>query len=200
MKQELRRLVIARRNALAETVRETKSEIIYNKLTGLPAWQQAEVVMSYVSFGSEVTTHALIKGALAVGKRVAVPLCVREGRCLIPSEIFAFPDDLRPGTWGILEPRQECLRPLDPQLIDLVIVPGVAFDRKGNRLGYGAGYYDRFLKTLRPGAAIIALAFSEQIVPDVYAEDHDLPVDMVVTDEEVINCCGYYRRREQGNA
>lgn len=196
MKQGLRQQVVARRNALAETVRKNKSKIIHNKLKELPTWQQAGVVMSYVSFGSEVSTHTLIKEALAAGKRVAVPLCVREGRRLIPSEILDFPDDLRPGTWGILEPRPECLRPLDPQLIDLVIVPGVAFDRKGNRLGYGAGYYDRFLKTLKPGTVTIALAFSEQIVPDVYAEDHDLPVDMVVTDEEVINCCVYYRRRE----
>ncbi|WP_406677004.1 5-formyltetrahydrofolate cyclo-ligase [Moorella sp. ACPs] len=186
MKKQLRQQIIARRDALAKTVREAKSEIIVNKLQGLPAWQQAGTIMSYVSFGSEVATPALIKAALAGGKRVAVPLCVRDGRRLIASEVLAFPDDLQPGTWGILEPRPESLRPLDPKLIDLVIVPGVAFDRAGNRLGYGAGYYDRFLATLRPETRTIALAFAEQIVPDVYPEAHDRPVDMVITDTEII--------------
>ncbi|MBC7325946.1 MAG: 5-formyltetrahydrofolate cyclo-ligase, partial [Moorella sp. (in: Bacteria)] len=127
---------------------------------------------------------------LAGGKRVAVPLCIREGRRLIASEVFAFPGDLEPGTWGILEPKKENLRPLAPDLIDLVIVPGVAFDRAGNRLGYGAGYYDRFLATLRPGARCIAVGFAEQIVPDVYAEPHDRRVDMIVTDAEIIETPG----------
>ncbi|WP_258358639.1 5-formyltetrahydrofolate cyclo-ligase [Moorella sulfitireducens (nom. illeg.)] len=186
MKKQLRREIIARRNSLAAALREAKSRIILNKLQGLPVWQQAGVIMSYVSFGSEVATPELIKTALAGGKRVAVPLCVREGRRLIASEIFAFPGDLQPGTWGILEPRPECLRPLDPGLIDLAIVPGVAFDRAGNRLGYGAGYYDRFLATLRPGTKAVALAFAEQVVPDVYPEAHDRPVDVVITDVEII--------------
>ncbi|MDK2817477.1 MAG: 5-formyltetrahydrofolate cyclo-ligase [Moorella sp. (in: firmicutes)] len=186
MKKQLRKQIIARRNALATAVREAKSEIIVKKVLELPAWQQAGIIMSYVSFGSEVATPALIKAALAGGKRVAVPLCVRDGRRLIASEVLAFPDDLQPGTWGILEPRPESLRPLEPELIDLVIVPGVAFDRGGNRLGYGAGYYDRFLATLRPGAMTIALAFTEQIVPDVYPEPHDRPVDMVITEAGII--------------
>lgn len=186
LKKQLRKQIIARRNALATAVREAKSEIIVKKVLELPAWQQAGIIMSYVSFGSEVATPALIKAALAGGKRVAVPLCVRDGRRLIASEVLAFPDDLQPGTWGILEPRPESLRPLEPELIDLVIVPGVAFDRGGNRLGYGAGYYDRFLATLRPGAMTIALAFTEQIVPDVYPEPHDRPVDMVITEAGII--------------
>jgi 5-formyltetrahydrofolate cyclo-ligase len=152
----------------------------------LPAWQQAGTIMSYVSFGSEVATPPLITAALAAGKRVAVPFCVREGRRLIASEVLAFPDDLQPGTLGILEPRPESLRPLAPELIDLVIVPGVAFDRAGNRLGYGAGYYDRFLATLKPGAVTAGLAFAKQIVASVYPEAHDRPVDMVITETEII--------------
>lgn len=142
--------------------------------------------MCYVSFGSEVNTFPLIQAALEQSKRLAVPLCQPEGQSLLAAEISDFPGDLRPGTWGILEPRPEALRPVAPELLDLVLVPGVAFDRSGNRLGYGAGYYDRFLATLRPGARTIALAFAEQIVTDVYPQAHDRPVDMVITDQEII--------------
>ncbi|MDN5344787.1 MAG: 5-formyltetrahydrofolate cyclo-ligase [Clostridia bacterium] len=185
-KKQLRQEIIARRDALAEGVRQARSEIIVQKVLALPAWQQAAIVMSYVSFGSEVATPPLIEAALAGGKRATVPLCVREGRQLIAAEILHFPADLQPGTWGILEPRPERVRPLAPELIDLVIVPGVAFDRDGNRLGYGGGYYDRFLATLRPGATTIALAFREQLVPDVYPEAHDRPVQIVITDVEIL--------------
>ncbi|MGI9860590.1 5-formyltetrahydrofolate cyclo-ligase [Moorella naiadis] len=186
MKKQLRKEIIARRNSLAAAAREEKSALITRRLLTLPAWEQARVLMCYVSFGSEVNTFPLIAAALEQGKRVTVPLCLSEGRRLLAAEVSDFPGDLQPGTWGILEPRPETLRPVAPEIIDLVLVPGVAFDRTGNRLGYGAGYYDRFLATLRPGARTIALAFAEQIVADVYPQVHDRPVDMVITDGEII--------------
>jgi len=186
VKKQLRQQIISRRNSLELAVREYKSALITRRVLGLPVWQQARIVMGYVSFGSEVLTPPLIRIALEQGKRVTVPLCLPEGRRLLAAEIRDFPGDLRPGTWGILEPRPEILRPVDPVLLDLVLVPGVGFDRNGNRLGYGGGYYDRFLGSLRPGAPAIALAFAEQIVADVYPEAHDRPVDMVITDRELI--------------
>lgn len=186
LKKQLRKEIIARRNSLAAVDREEKSALITRRVLALPFWEQARIIMCYVSFGSEVNTFPLITTALEQGKRVAVPLCQPEGRRLLAAEVSDFPGDLRPGTWGILEPRPETLRPLAPGFIDLVLVPGVAFDRAGNRLGYGGGYYDRFLATLRPGARAIALAFSEQIVADVYPQAHDRPVDMVITDGGII--------------
>lgn len=186
MKKQLRRQIIARRNSLARATREEKSAVITRRVLELPCWQKARLIMCYVSFGSEVLTHPLIRAALSQGKRVTVPMCIPEGRRLLASEVLDFPGDLQPGTWGILEPRPETLRPVNPGDIDLVLVPGVAFDHAGNRLGYGGGYYDRFLASLRPGALAIALAFAEQIVADVYPEVHDRPVDMVITDQEII--------------
>ncbi|BCV22713.1 5-formyltetrahydrofolate cyclo-ligase [Moorella sp. Hama-1] len=186
MKKQLRKEIIARRNSLTAADREEKSALITRRVLALPVWRQARIIMCYVSFGSEVNTFPLIQAALEQSKRLAVPLCQPEGQSLLAAEILDFPGDLCPGTWGILEPRPEALRPVAPELLDLVLVPGVAFDRSGNRLGYGAGYYDRFLATLRPGARTIALAFTEQIVTDVYPQAHDRPVDMVITDQEII--------------
>ncbi|MDK2821668.1 MAG: 5-formyltetrahydrofolate cyclo-ligase [Clostridia bacterium] len=186
MKKKLRQQIIAKRDALSKTAIHAKSKIIQKRILELPVWQRSRIIMTYVSFGSEVETSTIIKTALEQGKVVTVPYCVPEGRQLIASKVLNFPEDLQSSTYGILEPRPETLRPLDPELIDLVIAPGVAFDNYGNRLGYGAGYYDRFLTKLNSEAVVIALAFKEQIVSNVYPEAHDQSVHMVITDDEII--------------
>ncbi|MGB9662445.1 MAG: 5-formyltetrahydrofolate cyclo-ligase [Moorellaceae bacterium] len=186
MKKQLRKEVLARRNTLPEEERTSKSEAIRQRLLALPFWHQARLVMIYVSFGSEVQTLELIRDALHQGKRLAVPFCRRDRRELIASEVLYFPEDLSPGAWGILEPREETLRPVRPQEIDLCLVPGVAFDVHGNRLGYGAGYYDGLLPRLRPEAWKIGLAFDIQIVPTTYPEEHDFPLDAVITESGLL--------------
>ncbi|MCG0278765.1 MAG: 5-formyltetrahydrofolate cyclo-ligase [Thermanaeromonas sp.] len=186
MKAYLRKEVLARRNALSEGERNKKNKAIHRRLLSLSAWEEANFLMIYVSFGSEVSTDYLIKKALAQGKKVAVPYCLREERKLMASVIYDYPGDLIPRTWGILEPRPEALRPVEPGLIDLCLVPGVAFDIYGNRLGYGAGYYDRFLPRLRPDAYKIALAFEVQIVDTVFPTPQDVPVDLIITEARMI--------------
>jgi len=186
MKVHLRKEVLARRNLLTKEEQAKKSEAIHRRLLSLPAWEEATFVMIYVSFGSEVSTDYLIKKALTQGKMVAVPYCYREERKLIASKIYDYPGDLIPRTWGILEPRPEALRPIDPRLIDLCLVPGVAFDIFGNRLGYGAGYYDGFLPSLRAGTPKIALAFEIQIVNTVFPTPRDVPVDLIITEARII--------------
>lgn len=199
MKKELRKSIIQERLEMSSETVAVKSMLIANRLFGLKEFQHAKAIMSYVDFRNEVSTEAIITAALSLGKRVFVPVCEPEGLRLIPSEIKEFPDDLVPGTWGILEPRPDAFRPVDPMEIDLVLVPGVAFDRLGNRLGYGAGYYDRFLPRLREGTPLIALAFALQVRDEVYSEAHDCPVDMVITEEQVINC-RLNRRKEGGQS
>lgn len=186
MKVHLRKEVLALRNLLTKEEQKKKNEAIFRRLLSLPAWEEANLVMIYVSFGSEVNTDYLIQKALAEGKKVAVPYCLREERKLIASILYDYPGDLIPRTWGILEPRPEALRPIEPRLIDLCLVPGVAFDIYGNRLGYGAGYYDRFLPHLRPEAHKIALAFEIQIVDTVFPTPQDVPVDLIITEARII--------------
>lgn len=186
MKKQLRKEILARRNALAEDELVSKSEAIKQRLLALPLWREARLVMIYVSFGSEVKTEELLQEALKQGKRLAVPFCQKGKRELIASEVLYYPEDLNPGTWGILEPRPGTLRPVNPKDIDLCIVPGVAFDVQGNRLGYGAGYYDGFLPRLRPEAWKVAVAFDIQIVSTTYPTEYDFPVDLIITETRII--------------
>ncbi|MEW6662339.1 MAG: 5-formyltetrahydrofolate cyclo-ligase [Bacillota bacterium] len=188
MKKEIRRQIISQRLALSSDEVKLKSEKITNFLLNLPEWQHAHTVMSYLSFRQEVDTAAVISRAFAEGKQVVIPVCMERPRQLLASRLLDTGEDLVPGTWGILEPKPEALRPVHPAEIDLVLVPGVAFDRCGNRLGYGAGYYDRFLRSLGPQAKAVALAYQLQVLEHIEAEEHDYPVDLVVTEEGVIDC------------
>ncbi len=186
-KNELRRSVIAARSRL--TVEEIKdnSAAVANRLLKHEAYLRAGTVMAYVDFRNEVQTEAIIKETLSRGKRVVVPITDVANKKLTPSQVLSFPGDLAPGAWNIMEPRPECVRPVRPQEIDLVIVPGVAFDTSGNRLGYGGGFYDRFLLNTRPDCLYVALAFELQIRHNVYPGEYDLPVHVLVTEERVLD-------------
>lgn len=183
----LRRDLIARRLALTTEEVARRSEAIISRVEQLPAYGQARVLMTYVAFRQEVETRELIRRALAHGKQVVVPRVDREEHRLLAVAIDGL-QDLFPGAWGIPEPKAVAGRTVAPSAIDLVIVPGVAFDRCGNRLGYGGGYYDRFLPTLRPAAAVVALAYGFQVLQELPPGPHDVPVQYVVTEDEVIVC------------
>ncbi|MQL50706.1 5-formyltetrahydrofolate cyclo-ligase [Desulfofundulus thermobenzoicus] len=192
-KGELRKDVLKARGSLSPVEVAEKSKRILTRVLSLEEFHRAKTLMAYVDFRNEVKTGDLIVESMARGKRVAVPLTDVAGKRLVPSLLLDFPGDLAPGTWGILEPRPECLRPLEPQELDLVVVPGVAFDRQGNRLGYGGGFYDRFLPQTGPDTVWLAPAFEVQVVPEVYHGPHDCPVHILVTEERVV----YARRGKQ---
>ncbi len=185
MKNELRKQTLARRLKLTVAERSEKSKTIIQKVKSLPAYGDARTVMLYLDFRGEVETTELVQDALAEGKRVVVPVC-NPDRTITPKEIHNLEQDLQIGTWGIREPKPGLCPPVDPLEIDLVLVPGVAFDLKGNRLGYGAGYYDRFVLRLRPETPLAALAFEEQVLPEIQPDPHDRPMHMVVTENRVI--------------
>lgn len=185
-KREIRQRVFALRDNLDPADLERRSGSIAAKLYLLPDYRRAQAVMFFLSFRSEVNTRAMVEESMARGKQVLVPRAAPESKRLIPSILLDWERDLAPGAYGIPEPRQEALRPLDPRRIDLLIVPGVAFDLNGNRLGYGGGYYDRFFPLLRPGVKLVALAFELQIIPEVPVEEWDSPVDWIVTEERII--------------
>jgi 5-formyltetrahydrofolate cyclo-ligase len=148
--------------------------------------------MFFVSFGSEIAIAPMIARALAEGKRVAAPRAERAARMLLPYAVGDLQSDLRPGAYGILEPRPD--RPLVPlDEIEVVIVPAVAWDEEGFRLGYGGGYYDRFLPQVDQ-AVRIGLGFELQVRTEVPREREDLPVDVLVTEEKVRR----FRSRQEG--
>ncbi len=140
--------------------------------------------MVYVDFRAEVETGTLLEEVLERGKRLVLPKVQPRGllACL---RVTDTKDDLVAGRHGILEPRSDGTIAVCPREIDLVVVPGVAFTRYGYRLGYGGGYYDRFLAQEAPGAVAIGLAFEVQMAECLPVESHDRPVDMVITESGV---------------
>ncbi|SJZ72721.1 5-formyltetrahydrofolate cyclo-ligase [Selenihalanaerobacter shriftii] len=186
-KQDQRKMVLDYRQRLNDGELLKKSMEIKKKLFELEEFESAEVIMFYVDFRNEVKTEFMIKEALKLDKRVLIPISQVEDRSLLLSELKNYDQELEEGTYGILEPKEEYIRPVDYEELDLAIVPGVAFDEDCNRLGYGGGYYDRFAAKVSPEASRIALAFEIQIIDDVIIGEYDLPVDKVVTEKRVVN-------------
>ncbi|RKL62167.1 5-formyltetrahydrofolate cyclo-ligase [Thermoanaerobacteraceae bacterium SP2] len=177
-KKELRRIFLKTRSELAAEDIIEKSAKIMSRLFSLSEFRGAKTIMFYVDAGNEVKTRDGLTKALSEGKRVVVPK-VKKGYGLLAIEIKSL-DELSPGTFGILEPAGE--KGISPEEIDLVVVPGVAFDKKGNRMGYGAGYYDSFLPKLRPEVKKVAIAFEMQVTDSLPAEEHDVKMDMIITE------------------
>ncbi|MFH1612411.1 MAG: 5-formyltetrahydrofolate cyclo-ligase [bacterium] len=180
-KKKLREKIILKRNFLKSFQIKQKSEKIKNTLFAFSVYQESKVIMFYVSFGSEVETKEMIEESLLNKKRIVVPVILKQN--LMLSEIYSF-DELKKGTYGILEPDRKFLRIISPKKIDLFLVPGIVFDFKGNRIGYGKGYFDRLLLKKRKNAKTIGLAFHLQLINTIPYEKHDIPVNKIITDFE----------------
>jgi 5-formyltetrahydrofolate cyclo-ligase len=164
-----------------------ESKLIQSHLFSLPEYKESSIIMFYVSIEREVYTHDMIKRALTEKKDVVVPLVLESQDIMLTCKISDF-RDLKPGPWGIPQPVKEKIQNVPLSSLDLIIVPGIAFDRRGNRLGRGKGFYDRFLKLVGPKVPKVALAFSSQIVEKVPVTENDIAVDKIVTEDGVINC------------
>lgn len=188
MKKILRELLLQKRNLLTQEEIEAKSSLIHKQLMVSPLFQRANRVMLYISFRNEVLTSAIIKELLQKGKRVFIPITVPKTKALIVSELKSLEEDLQLGNFGVLEPKPEAVRELDPSCLDLILVPGVGFDMEGFRIGYGAGYYDRFLPRISKEVPTIGLAFEVQLVHQLPKDEYDYPVQYVLTEERLIDC------------
>lgn len=186
-KKELRKKVISERDQLTKKDLAEKSRHIAENLFSLPVYHEANTIMYFISFGTEVDTRPMVEETIRQGKSALAPKPRPQERIMIPSRILDWDHDLVPGAYNIPEPKEEALRPYQPEEIDLLIVPGVAFDFAGNRLGYGGGYYDRFFDLLKPGTPLVALVFELQVVPEVPVEEWDRRVDLIVTEKRIIN-------------
>lgn len=166
--------------------RDKKSRLICEHVIGSEEFRRAGVVMAFLSLPHEVDTAPIILTAFQQGKTVAVPKVSWEQRHMIPVEITSLETGLKADDRGLRNPTNGCPVPFED--IDLVLTPGLGFDKQGNRLGRGGAYYDRFFAANRIAAAKWGLAFSEQLCPTVPHTEKDVPVNAVVTEQGIIIC------------
>jgi len=176
-KQQIRSKILLKLKTQKEANREKKSKLIKEKLLRSIEFIKAKTVMFYISFAGEVDTEEMIEEAKRLGKIVAVPVCKR-GKIKIMPCLLQNKARLKQNSYGIWEPATK--KPVYLEDLDLVIVPGVAFDKEGNRLGRGKGYYDSFLKKLPPDTISIGLAFDFQILPSLPTTSTDVSVHKVI--------------------
>lgn len=182
MKNQLKEQILEKRNLLPKEEIAEKSRQIEKKVFNLRHYKNSKAIMFFVSFNSEVCTHDMIKKSLKE-KTVIVPKVAANE--IEPSIIIDFDSLLPSGRFGVLEPVEAAK--ITHKNIGLVLVPGIVFDKGGHRIGYGLGYYDRFLRKV-PKAVKVGIAFDFQVVERIPREMHDVPVDMIVTDKRVIEC------------
>jgi 5-formyltetrahydrofolate cyclo-ligase len=176
-KEKIRSRILLQLKKQKEEERRRKIRVIKKKLLKEKSFRKAKKIMFYIALGGEVDTASMIREALKLGKIVALPVCQKNRAALRPCLL----DDhrhLRRGPYGVLEPAAR--RYIDGRELDLVIAPGVAFDRKGNRLGRGKGYYDRFLESIPKDTPSIGLAFDLQVLPQIPTSAHDKRVKKLI--------------------
>lgn len=184
-KDALRARLIAERVALPAQEHAARSEAIARRLVALASWQRARTVLLTLPVRGEWDASIVARAGLASGKSLILPRIDAPRRMLDLHRVGDLAHDVAPGRHGIPEPRPACER-IAPGDVEWVLIPGVAFDLQGHRLGYGGGYYDRLLPLLAPQAAKVAGAFDLQIVEAVPHARHDLPVDIIVTESRQI--------------
>ena len=178
-KAHVRARLLRKLKRQAKEDRNRKSEAIRRKLSRLTVFRQAGWVCCYVALPYEVQTWQLIQQMLAQGKRVVVPWVA--GRSLRVSEVRDPSAELAPGAFGVWEPTAATRRPMRPDHVDLVLVPGLAFDRAGHRLGHGQGYFDRFLARVPRATTRIGVCFSFQLLDHLPVDPHDQAVHRVIS-------------------
>ena len=185
-KSSLRKMILGRRDAMDAGARAALSRAIIQDIIGLDAYRRSHIVMAYVTFGSELQTGAVIRHVLAEGKTLILPRVNRAKRALELYEVREPARDLEPGVWGILEPKPDQCARVEPDAVEFILVPGLAFDAQCRRLGYGGGFYDWLLGGLTahppPRPSLVAGAFAAQMVGAVPAGAHDVTMDVVVTE------------------
>lgn len=180
-KSNLRKQVLSKRNSLVKGEILEKSRLIADRFLGLPIVDKGETFLLYSAIKSEVSTRLIAESLLESGKTVAFPRMTGNNRMSLHK--ISSLDDLTDRQWSIPEPDENAPE-IKPHEVDIAVIPGIAFDRHRCRLGWGGGYYDRFLSQSK--CFSIGLAFDLQVVDDVPVEDHDHPLDMIITETRVL--------------
>ena len=196
LKQQIRQQ--AHENRRVQLQKDELSRQIVDRFMGLPEFASARTVMFYIDVRAEVRTRHALNDALKSGKRIVVPYCVDGELQLFHLESM---DELEVGMYKILEPRRDLRELAQKQVtieeLDLVMVPGVAFDRCGGRTGHGKGYYDKLLEHARLDTPLVALAFECQLFPEIPMQEHDVFMDKVITEKAVYEGRGRQGLRER---
>lgn len=189
-RNSLRKSKLAARDLMEPALRKEKSNRICALLTAHPVVTDADHLFVYVNFRSEVETMDLIRDLIAAGKTISVPVTLLKKSRLQAVRLTNPDTQLMPGCYGIPEPTPDQIAKatVDPATIDTVLIPGSVFDTGGGRLGYGGGYYDRFLTESAPRAARVGAAFELQLVDQVPMESHDQYMDVLVTEQQIYDC------------
>ncbi|MBU0700809.1 5-formyltetrahydrofolate cyclo-ligase [bacterium] len=197
MKKHLRASILSIRNTLSPEERCLKSELIAKRLFDLEEFHKSSNILFYVAARSEVQTEGMIRQAIKQGKRVLVPVTDTENKRLFASELHDFDIELAPGAYGIMEPIEIYQRFVALDEVEMIIVPGAAFDLQGYRIGYGGGYYDRMIESIvgegsKPAlnVCLVGVCFECQLIDAVPIERHDMAVGMIITEERIIRIKG----------
>lgn len=187
-KNILRKEILEKRNNLNLVKREKMDKEILDKFYETQYYNEAEKIFIYICYASEINTKEIINKALKDNKKIYVPRTEFKSRHMDAVKITSL-DNLKESTYGILEPSTDAPH-IDPNELDLIVVPGVAFDRNGGRMGYGAGFYDRYFKKIKKEnikkIVKLALAYELQILNEVPMNEQDVPVDYIITENEFI--------------
>ncbi|HET6871552.1 MAG TPA: 5-formyltetrahydrofolate cyclo-ligase [Sporolactobacillaceae bacterium] len=184
-KKEWRGTIMSRLKRLSVEDRQLRSNAIYEHLVRLSNWATSETIGVTISTPNEIETRPIIEKAWEQAKEVAVPKCLPQTKQLDFRKLTHF-SQLESVFYGLQEPIQDQTVPMAPEYIDLLIVPGLCFDSRGYRIGFGGGYYDRYL--VHFNGVKVALAYEEQLIETVPEESHDIPVDFLITPSGVIPC------------
>lgn len=204
MKKKIRARLLRKRDSIPPELKVQKEAAIEKRLFGLEEFMRATSVLAYVSFRSEVDTTRFLQDIINSGKKLVLPVVDSRHKVLRIYEIKET-SELEYGYMGILEPGVRENREVALPDMDLIIIPGAGFDLKGNRLGYGGGYYDKLLSEIRdqglgaskkeptpnpqsPIPLFVAIAFEEQIAEEIPSEPHDIRMDIIITDNRLIRC------------
>jgi len=185
-KNKIRKEVLARRDAIHQDSHLTHSIDLLMSVSSLPEWKNAKSVLLYLGIKTEFDPQPLVEAAISMEKTVGLPRMLRKENRLEIRQVQSLDRDLISGVWGLREPDPSSCPEMDLSSLDLILVPGVAFDLQGHRMGYGAGLYDRLLSNEKLTAVRVAALFNEQCIPEVPCEPHDLPVDILVLPNQII--------------
>lgn len=185
-KNTLRKNMLTQRKSMKIRDISAFSNKIINTIMALPEFIKCKNIMLYLSFNNEVNTYPLVTWCLNNSKTVIVPYCVEAEKKIIPFKINNLTTDLNKSTFGIMEPKHDLLKQVNINDIDLIIVPGVLFDKTCNRIGFGAGYYDRFLPGKAKNALTIGIAYDYQIIDEIPTDVYDVPLNFIVTENRII--------------
>lgn len=186
LKEQIRKDMAKVINAFTEKQRMAKTSTIESKLFDFANFLEARIVLLYIEGENEVRTRSILRQSLKINKILVLPAFEPERLKALIYKVDLLEKDLQPGPRGVLQPNPPRCKQVPVQKVDIAIIPGLAFDEKGGRIGSGKGYYDRLIPELPATTRKVALAFEEQIMPQVPSESHDKHVDIIITDKRMI--------------